>query len=316
MDHGVLDSRGLAELIRSLGESPTPVHRVAVIGTSSVARVLRSTLTGGTTRRIETHDDVPDELDVDLCLVAMGDDRPIQMAALRAASAVVSDTTILVSTSPVISIEELTASLTGPERVISFVPAEPLAINRIAEVVRGEATSDATLGAVLRLCETAGFLPLVQLNGGPTLIFRMFGAVALAALDLAARSGDPARVDAAACEAGVSIGPLRVLDSIGLDRARVFTGREDQWPSVEAIYEAPDSTAPHPTFAAIAANEDLDDATLASFYKTTLIEAGRQAMADGIVQKPQTLWLAATYGLGVAPTHRDWWMGREFEAFA
>lgn len=316
MDIGVMDSRGLADLIRSLSEPPTPIHRAAVIGNSPLARVLRSRISGGTTRQVDSYIDVPETLEADLCLVAVGDNRATQMAALRAVSAVSSNDMIIASTSPVIGMSEIAESVTHAERIIGFCPAEPLGINRIAELVRGSGTADATFGAVLRLCETAGFLPLVQYEGGPTLIFRMFGAVALAALDLAARSGDPAKVDAAACRAGASIGPLRVLDAIGLSRARMFTGREKQWPTVEAIYEAADSASAHPTFATLAGNEEIDDATLASFYKQTLVDAGQQAFAEGIVKRPQTLWLAATYGLGIAPIHRDWWTGASFESHA
>ncbi len=127
--------------------------------------------------------------------------------------------TVLASNTSSISITEIAARTSRPDRVIGMHFMNPVPVMKLVEVIRGLATSDETARAVLSLSEELGKTP-VEVNDFPgfvsnRVLMPMVNEAIFAYMEGVA---EPEAIDTV-MKLGMShpMGPLELADLIGLD---------------------------------------------------------------------------------------------------
>jgi 3-hydroxybutyryl-CoA dehydrogenase len=126
---------------------------------------------------------------------------------------------IIASNTSSISITEIAARTTRPDRVIGMHFMNPVPVMQLVEVIRGLATSDATTAAVVKLATDLGKTP-VEVNDFPgfvsnRVLMPMINEAVFALMEGVAR---PEAIDTV-MKLGMNhpMGPLELADLIGLD---------------------------------------------------------------------------------------------------
>ena len=107
-----------------------------------------------------------------------------------------------------------------PSRVVGLHFFSPVHRMRLVEIIRGEATSDATLAKAFDYVQAIGKLPIVVGDGRGFFTSRVFGTYLDEGCALI-RDGVPAAVvERAGWVAGMPVGPLAVFDEVSLTLSR------------------------------------------------------------------------------------------------
>ncbi|MFM9024016.1 MAG: 3-hydroxyacyl-CoA dehydrogenase NAD-binding domain-containing protein [Planctomycetaceae bacterium] len=120
------------------------------------------------------------------------------------------------STNP---IARLAAALARPERFCGLHFFNPVRRMTLVEVVRGPATSDATVAAAVAHAKRLGKCPIVVRDSPGFLVNRVLMPYLHEATELVREGVDPARIDRVARAFGMPMGPIELYDMIGLDTA-------------------------------------------------------------------------------------------------
>jgi 3-hydroxyacyl-CoA dehydrogenase / enoyl-CoA hydratase / 3-hydroxybutyryl-CoA epimerase len=156
--------------------------------------------------------------DADIVVEAVPEQIAIKKAVLRELEAVVPETTIFASNTSALSISELAAATGRPARVIGMHFFNPAHVMRLVEVVPGLETSAETLEDVVGFARSLGKTP-VSVRECPgflvnRLLFPYLNEAARCLQEGAARADE---IDAAAVGFGMPMGPLALMDMLGLD---------------------------------------------------------------------------------------------------
>jgi 3-hydroxyacyl-CoA dehydrogenase/enoyl-CoA hydratase/3-hydroxybutyryl-CoA epimerase/3-hydroxyacyl-CoA dehydrogenase/enoyl-CoA hydratase/3-hydroxybutyryl-CoA epimerase/enoyl-CoA isomerase len=136
-----------------------------------------------------------------------------EIEATVAASAIICTNT---STNPIAT---LAAALTDPSRFCGMHFFNPVRRMKLVEVIRGPATSDATVAAVVAHAKRLGKYPVVVQDSPGFLVNRVLTPYLHEAVELLREGIDPARIDRLARRFGMPLGPLELYDMVGLDTA-------------------------------------------------------------------------------------------------
>ena len=155
----------------------------------------------------------------DFVVEAVPEQRDLKFRTLKEVDAVLGPGVILASNTSSISITELAAQTSRPDRFIGMHFMNPVPVMALVEVIRGLATSDATFAATMSLCEKLGKTP-VAVNDSPgfvsnRVLMPMINEAAFAVMEGVAT---PEAVDAV-MKLGMNhpMGPLELADLVGLD---------------------------------------------------------------------------------------------------
>jgi 3-hydroxybutyryl-CoA dehydrogenase len=155
----------------------------------------------------------------DFVVEAVPEQLDLKVRLLREVDAVVGPSAILASNTSSISITQLAAATSRPERFIGMHFMNPVPMMVLVEVIRGLATSDETFAATTALCERLG-KTAVAVNDSPgfvsnRVLLPMINEAAFAVMEGVAT---PEAVDAV-MKLGMNhpMGPLQLADFIGLD---------------------------------------------------------------------------------------------------
>ncbi len=127
--------------------------------------------------------------------------------------------TILASNTSSISITNIAAATSYPERVVGMHFFNPVPAMQLVEVIRGVTTSDATVSTVTQLGEQMG-KTVVQANDTPGFVVNRILAPMLVEAIFTFQEGAASREDidqAVKLGLGHPMGPLTLADLIGLD---------------------------------------------------------------------------------------------------
>ncbi|WP_067183461.1 3-hydroxyacyl-CoA dehydrogenase NAD-binding domain-containing protein [Microtetraspora niveoalba] len=92
--------------------------------------------------------------DADFVIEAVFEDLDVKRKVLAEVEAVVSDECVLATNTSSLSITAMASGLRRPERVVGFHFFNPVAVMPLLEIVRGEATDDATLATAFSVAKT------------------------------------------------------------------------------------------------------------------------------------------------------------------
>ena len=169
--------------------------------------------------RINATTDMSKLAAADFAVEAVPEQLELKIRVLKEADAVLRPGVILASNTSSISITQLAAQTTRPERFIGMHFMNPVPVMVLVEVIRGLATSDETFQVTMALCERLGKKP-VAVNDAPGFVSNrvLMPLINEAAFAVMEGVATPEAVDAV-MKLGMNhpMGPLELADFIGLD---------------------------------------------------------------------------------------------------
>ncbi len=180
---------------------------------------------------------------IDLVIEAVVERLDIKQAVLRDIETRVPDDCVLTTNTSSLSVTTMQAALERPDRFCGMHFFNPVHRMPLVEIVRGESTSDETVATVFALTRVLDKTPVIVNDGPGFLVNRILGPYLNEAGWLLADGATVEAIDRVLVDFGMPMGPLRLLDEIGLDIARHAAG---------ALYAAfGERMAPAPPLAAL-----------------------------------------------------------------
>jgi len=197
----------------------------------------KNKITAGLTRRIEkgkiTQEDMDSVLsrmswstdlnlasDCDFVVEAISEDINAKKEVFSKLDSVCSPQTILATNTTALSVSEIASATSSPDKVIGMHFFNPAVIMKLVEIIRGDETSEETIAAAKKFAEDLGKSPIVTAKEAPAgIVSRVLaGLLNEAAAVYADGVATPEDIDEAMkLGAGLPMGPLALIDMIGLD---------------------------------------------------------------------------------------------------
>ena len=175
--------------------------------TPDAANRLRSAVTGGT--------DKAAFVDADFVIEAVFEDLAVKQQVFAEVESVVSDTCILATNTSSLSITDMTAKLSHPERVVGFHFFNPVAVMQLLEIVRGDRTNDETLATAFAVAKKLK-KSAVLVKDAPAFVVNRLLSRFLGEVSAAVDEGTPLEVaDAAMDPLGLPMSPFVLLQLVG-----------------------------------------------------------------------------------------------------
>ncbi|MFP3948029.1 MAG: 3-hydroxyacyl-CoA dehydrogenase NAD-binding domain-containing protein [Longimicrobiales bacterium] len=157
----------------------------------------------------------------DLVVEAVVEKMEVKQQVLREAEGRVPEECVLTSNTSSLSLDEMAEALERPERFAGMHFFNPVHKMPLVEVVRASRTSDEAVATVYGLATRLGKVPVVVRKDGPGfLVNRILGPYLNEAGHLLSEGARVKDVDSAAEAFGMPMGPLRLVDEVGIDIAR------------------------------------------------------------------------------------------------
>ena len=128
--------------------------------------------------------------------------------------------TIMASNTTALSVSEIASATSRPDKIIGMHFFNPAVIMKLVEIIRGDQTTDETVSATKEFAEKLGKVPVVTFKEAPAgIVSRVLaGLLNEAAVVYADGIASPQDIDEAMkLGAGLPMGPLALIDMIGLD---------------------------------------------------------------------------------------------------
>ncbi|HEY1770234.1 MAG TPA: 3-hydroxyacyl-CoA dehydrogenase NAD-binding domain-containing protein [Chthoniobacterales bacterium] len=155
--------------------------------------------------------------DVQIVIEAASEKMEIKKEIFRDLDTKIDDTDILATNTSALSISALAAETKHPQRVIGLHFFNPVSRMKLIEVVIGEQTSDDTKERALAFARQIGKLPVVVRDEPGFLVNRVLFPYLLDAAEMFENGVDGKQIDEALVNWGMPMGPLRLIDEIGVD---------------------------------------------------------------------------------------------------
>lgn len=153
----------------------------------------------------------------DLVVEAIVEKMEVKKAVLRELEDHVADDAILATNTSSLSVTEMAEALARPERFCGMHFFNPVHRMPLVEVIRGARTSDEAIVTVYRLSVELGKVPVVVGDGPGFLVNRILGPYLNEAGFLLSEFGSVGEIDSVAKSFGMPMGPLRLIDEVGID---------------------------------------------------------------------------------------------------
>jgi 3-hydroxyacyl-CoA dehydrogenase / enoyl-CoA hydratase / 3-hydroxybutyryl-CoA epimerase len=265
---------------------------------------------------------------VDLVVEAVVERLDVKQAVLREAESHAKPGTVLASNTSSLSITAMQEALARPADFCGMHFFNPVDRMPLVEVIRGERTADHAVATVFALTRRLGKTPLIVRDGPGFLVNRLLGPYLNEAAWLLVDGASIEAIDEALLEFGMPMGPLRLLDEVGLDVARhagaslheAFGERMSPPPLLERLggsgrlgkkngrgFYRHDAGRADPD-AAVYADAGLDPkrrelarSEIVDRTILAMINEAARALADGIVPGPGEVDLGMITGTGFPP---------------
>ena len=170
-----------------------------------------------------------DLADVDIVVEAVYENLELKQEIFKTLDDVTKDTAILASNTSGLDIDALAEVTKRPGMVVGTHFFSPANVMRLLEVVRGKNSSNETMATVMSLGKKMGKAAVVSLNAPGFIGNRMLAGYTYQANMLLLEGALPNQIDNALESFGMSMGPFRMMDLVGLDlgwRARKLANLE------------------------------------------------------------------------------------------
>ncbi|MDC9825009.1 3-hydroxyacyl-CoA dehydrogenase NAD-binding domain-containing protein [Devosia sp. ZB163] len=221
---------------------------------------------------------------------------------------------ILATNTSSIELERIAEGLTNPGRLIGLHFFNPVAQLPLVEVIRSKFNTDADIALGASFALAIGKSPVVVKSAPGFLVNRVLMPYMLGAVQRVEAGANKEQIDAAAVAFGMPMGPIELMDTVGLDVGKSV--------AEELGSPVPDNSQ----FARLIADKKLGRKTGQGFYTWTngkavkgevpehadlaglgrelvqpLVNATAIAVAEGVVSSDDLADIGVIYGTGFAP---------------
>lgn len=163
--------------------------------------------------------------DCDLLIEAVFEDIDLKTQTMQVLERQVAPGGMIASNTSALSIADIGAGLERPDRFIGLHFFSPVDRMHLVEIVRGQATSDATLAAAHDYANLLGKMPIVVRDSHGFFASRVFQKFIYEAAAMVGEGIPPAEIEAGALLAGYPAPPLSLIDDTSLSLSvRVIEG--------------------------------------------------------------------------------------------
>jgi 3-hydroxyacyl-CoA dehydrogenase/enoyl-CoA hydratase/3-hydroxybutyryl-CoA epimerase len=155
--------------------------------------------------------------DVQFVIEAASEKMEIKKEVFRELAMEAGPKTIVATNTSALPVSELADVTVSPEHVIGLHFFNPVSRMKLVEVVVAKQTSDETRDRSLAFVRQIGKLPVIVRDSPGFLVNRVLFPYLLDAAELFESGVDPKRIDSALVVWGLPMGPLRLIDEIGVD---------------------------------------------------------------------------------------------------
>jgi 3-hydroxyacyl-CoA dehydrogenase/alkylation response protein AidB-like acyl-CoA dehydrogenase/enoyl-CoA hydratase/carnithine racemase len=156
---------------------------------------------------------------LDLVIEAAVEDLDLKKKIFQQLDTLAGDDTILATNTSALPISELAAGTKNPERVVGLHFFNPVHRMQLVEIVAARQTSPETLSRALQFVQQIGKLPVIVKDSPGFLVNRILMPYLVEAGALFESGVSIERIDEAMLDFGMPMGPLRLLDEVGIDVA-------------------------------------------------------------------------------------------------
>lgn len=153
----------------------------------------------------------------DLVIEAVFEQMELKREIFAKLDGIVRPEAILASNTSFLSIDEIAAATSRPERVLGLHFFSPANVMRLLEVVRGAATDADVVATGMKLAKTLRKVSVLSRVGPGFIANRVMAPRSRQAETLLLAGATPAQVDLALYDFGFPMGPFQMLDLAGLD---------------------------------------------------------------------------------------------------
>ena len=215
-----LSSRGVSVILRDVNREQLDRGLAAIEKTygDAVKRGLMSEEKAKEGRARVVASTAPAEMrDVGIVIEAASEKLEIKKQIFADLAAKTPETAILATNTSALSITELGVSTGHPGRVIGLHFFNPVSRMKLVEVVVGKETAPATVERALAFTRQIGKLPVLVQDSPGFLVNRVLFPYLLDAAELYEKGVSAKAIDEALLKWGMPMGPLRLIDEIGVD---------------------------------------------------------------------------------------------------
>ena len=155
--------------------------------------------------------------DVQIAIEAASEKLEIKKKIFTDLAANTPETTILATNTSALPIGELATSTGSPARVVGLHFFNPVSRMKLIEVVAGRETSPEIVARALAFARQIGKLPVLVQDSPGFLVNRVLFPYLLDAAEMFQNGVSAEEIDGALLEWGMPMGPLRLIDEIGID---------------------------------------------------------------------------------------------------
>ena len=197
--------------------------------------------------------------DADLVIEAVVEKMEVKRTVLCEAEERARATCVLATNTSSLSVDEMAEALARPERIVGMHFFNPVHRMPLVEVIRGAQSTDEAVATVYRLALELGKVPVVVRDAPGFVVNRILGPYLNEAGWLLSDGASIEQIDGAARSFGMPMGPVRLLDEIGLDIARH---------AADTLYRAfGERMLPAPPLQALAGTNRLGKKNARGFYR-------------------------------------------------
>ena len=308
--------RGLASIEKTYGDAVKRGLMTEEKAKQGRARIVAST--------------APMELrDVQFVIEAASEKIDIKKEIFRELSMQAGPKTIIATNTSALPVSELANCTVSPDRVIGLHFFNPVSRMKLVEVVIAQETSDDTKEHALAFVRQIGKLPVVVRDSPGFLVNRVLFPYLLDAAELFENGVEAEKIDNALMKWGMPMGPLRLIDEIGIDvTVDIATtlekayGRRDRAPEILRSmreskllgrksgggfykYQGREQlpNPPPPGTGSAAASESVAKADLAQRLMFLMVNEAARCIEEKVVESPEDADYGMILGTGFAP-HR------------
>jgi 3-hydroxyacyl-CoA dehydrogenase/enoyl-CoA hydratase/3-hydroxybutyryl-CoA epimerase len=156
---------------------------------------------------------------VDLVIEAAVENLLLKKKIFQGLDEVVGEDTILATNTSALPVSELAAATRRPERVLGLHFFNPVHRMQLVEIVAARQTAPEVLQRALRFVQQIGKLPVIVKDSPGFLVNRILMPYLVGAGKLFETGASVTEIDEAMLRFGMPMGPLRLLDEVGIDVA-------------------------------------------------------------------------------------------------
>jgi 3-hydroxyacyl-CoA dehydrogenase len=280
--------------------------------------------------------DYADVGSADVVIEAVYENLDLKKQVFEKLDATMKDGAILASNTSGLDIDQMALMTKRPEKVVGMHFFSPANVMRLLEVVRGEKTDKETIATAIALGKTLDKATALSTNVPGFIGNRMIGGYTQEAQELILSGATPWQVDQVIYDFGLSMGPFRMSDLVGLDlywRAHTLGGgtmdsaprtsrvsfklcEKDRFGQKSGrgyyIYDERRQATPDPEVEEIiketaaelgVQSRPVTDDEVLKRCLYPLINIGAQLLDDGVALRPSDIDIVYCYGYGF-PKHR------------